>query len=375
MRAEPEAAAAAPARRWRSDACAVLSYLVLSLFVLCRLWISPNGRVLSANDDDHGFFLFLIAHGERVIFHGANPFVSDRLNVPDGVNMMAQDVGAGAEPAVRAGHPLVRGRRDGGNAAHPGPGRHRHRLVLGAVPALVRSRVAAWIGGLWCGFCPAMVAHANGHVNFVNQYVVPFLVWQVLRLREPGRIVRGGVAVGLLIVLQVFINEETLLFTALTLGVFVRGVRGDGAAGGARRGAAVPRRAGCGGSGRRRAAGVPAVVPVRRAGQLPRTAVPAGPVRDRPALRRRVRPAVAGRQRRGRPRAQRERDRGQHLLRAAAAGPAGDRGGHAVAVGRGAGRGARRPGAAGRLDGPHGCGRPATTPAYRCRSGWSATFR
>ena len=30
---------------------------------------------------------------------------------------------------------------------------------------LVTSRVAAWIGGLWCGFCPAMVAHANGHVE------------------------------------------------------------------------------------------------------------------------------------------------------------------------------------------------------------------
>src|SRR4029453_2767477 len=171
MRAEPEAAAAAPARRWRSDACAVLSYLVLALFVLCRLWISPNGRVLSANDDDHGFFLFLIAHGERVIFHGANPFVSDRLNVPDGVNMMAQTsvlalslpfapvthrFGAGVTVAVL----LSLGLAGSATAWYWVLSRH-----------WVRSRVAAWIGGLWCGFCPAMVAHANGHVNFVNQYV------------------------------------------------------------------------------------------------------------------------------------------------------------------------------------------------------------
>ena len=83
------------------------------------------------------------------------------------------------------------------------------------------SRVAAWIGGLWCGFAPTMVSHANGHVNFVSQFVVPFLVWQVLRLREPGRVWRGGVTLGLLIVLQVFLNEEILLFTALTLGFFV----------------------------------------------------------------------------------------------------------------------------------------------------------
>ncbi len=61
---------------------------------------------------------------------------------------------------------------------------------------LVRSRLAAWLGGLWCGFCPAMIAHANGHINFVSQYVVPFIVYQALRLREPGRVLRGGVASG-----------------------------------------------------------------------------------------------------------------------------------------------------------------------------------
>jgi hypothetical protein len=225
-RAEPDLPAPpliAPARRRWSDAGAALSYLALSLLVLSRLWLSPNGRVLSANDDDHGFFLFLMAHGERVIFHGANPFVSDRLNVPDGVNMMANtSVLALSLPFAPVTHIF-------------GPGVTVALLLtlglFGTAAAwywvisrhLVRSRLAAWIGGLWCGFCPAMVAHANGQVNFVSQFLVPFLVWQVLRLREPGRVVRGGIAVGLLIVLQVFVNEETLLFTALTLAVFVLG--------------------------------------------------------------------------------------------------------------------------------------------------------
>src|ERR1044071_7104189 len=49
----------------------------------------PLGRGLARNDDGHGFFLFVMAHGERVLFHGANPLISDRLNVPDVVNMMA----------------------------------------------------------------------------------------------------------------------------------------------------------------------------------------------------------------------------------------------------------------------------------------------
>ena len=219
----PAPPSAAPAPPRRTDIGAALSYVVLSLLVLCRLWLSPNGRVLSANDDDHGFFLFLMAHGERVVFHGANPFVSDALNVPAGVNMMANTsvlalslpfapithvFGAGVTVALL----LTLGLCGTATAWYGVLSRH-----------LVRSRVAAWVGGLWCGFCPAMVAHANGQVNFVCQFVVPFLVWQVFRLREPGRIVRGGVAVGLLVVLQAFINEEILLFTALTLGVFVLG--------------------------------------------------------------------------------------------------------------------------------------------------------
>ena len=210
-----------PARgRW-SDPLALLNYLALAVLVLIQLWRDPNGRVLASNDDDHGVFMFLLAHGERVIFHGANPFYSDRLNAPDGVNMMANtSVLALSLPAAPVTHffgagvtvvlLLTLGLFGTAAAWYWVLSRH-----------LVRSRVAAWIGGLWCGFAPAMVAHANGHVNFVCQFVVPFIVWQVVRLREPGRVVRGGVLLALLVVLQVFINEETLLFIALTLGVFV----------------------------------------------------------------------------------------------------------------------------------------------------------
>ena len=210
-----------PAPGRRADLWALLNYAVLSVLVMVHLWRDPGGRVLSANEDDHGFFLFTMAHGERVVFHGANPLFSDRINVPDGVNMMANtSVLALSVPMAPVTHFLGAGVSVvflltlglAGTAAAWYWVLSRH---------LVRSRVAAWIGGLWCGFAPAMVSHANGHVNFVSQYVVPFIVWQVLRLREPGRAWRGGITLGLLVVLQVFINEETLLFTALTLGVFV----------------------------------------------------------------------------------------------------------------------------------------------------------
>ncbi|GAA2467452.1 hypothetical protein [Winogradskya humida] len=208
-------------RRGLGSLWALLSYPVLAVVVMIQLWISPSGRVLASNDDDHGFFLFVLAHGERVVFHGDNPFFTDRMNVPDGVNLMANtSVLALTVPFAPITHFF-------------GPGLSLVLLLTlglaGTAAAwwwvftrhFVRSRRAAWIGGLWCGFAPAMVSHANGHLNFVAQFVVPFIVWQVLRLREPGRIVRGGVILGLLVVVQVFLNEEVLLFTAMALFVFV----------------------------------------------------------------------------------------------------------------------------------------------------------
>jgi len=231
------AAVPAPARR-RTDLWALISYLALAVLVLIQLWISPAGRVLSHNDDDHGFFAFVLAHGERVVFHGANPLFSDRMNVPDGVNMMANTTVLGLSvPMAPVTHwlgvgvsvvlLLTLGLAGTAFAWYWVLSRH-----------LVEGRLAAWIGGLWCGFAPTMVSHANGHINFVSQFLVPFIVWQVLRLREPGRAVRGGIVLGLLVVLQVFINEESLLFTALTLGVFViayAGLAWDTVVGAARR--------------------------------------------------------------------------------------------------------------------------------------------
>jgi hypothetical protein len=217
------AAASRPALRrprW-VDVAVPLGYLVLAGFVLGRLWADPAGRVLTSNEDDHGVFLAFVAHGERVMFHGAHPLLAGQLNVPDGVNMMANtSILALTLPLAPVTHwfgaavtvvlLLTLGLAGTAAAWYAMLARH-----------VVRSRAAAAVGGLWCGFAPTMVSHANGHINFVSQFVVPFLVWRALRLREPGRAVRNGAALGALIVLQVFINEEILLFTALGLGVFV----------------------------------------------------------------------------------------------------------------------------------------------------------
>ncbi len=211
-------------RRWRPrwvDVAVPAAYVALAVFVLGGLWADPSGRVLTANQDDHGVFIAFVAHAERVVFHGAHPFLETQLNAPDGVNMMANTsvllpailvspITHWFGSAVSVVLLLTAGLAGTAAAWYAVLARH-----------LVNSRAAAAVGGLWCGFAPTMISHANGHINFVSQYVVPFLVWRTLELRHTGRVVRNGVALGFLVVLQVFINEEILLFTALALLVFV----------------------------------------------------------------------------------------------------------------------------------------------------------
>jgi hypothetical protein len=86
---------------------------------------------------------------------------------------------------------------------------------------VVRYRAAAAVGGALAGFAPAMVSQSYGHPNIAAQFLVPFIVWRTIKLTQPHRWLRGGIALGLLVIWQTFINEETLLVTAVGLLVFV----------------------------------------------------------------------------------------------------------------------------------------------------------
>jgi hypothetical protein len=89
---------------------------------------------------------------------------------------------------------------------------------------LLNNRVAALVGGVFCGFAPAMISQATGHPNIAAQFLVPIIVLVVFRLGDPaGRHVVRGLVLAALVVVQAFVNEEVLLLTALALGVFLLG--------------------------------------------------------------------------------------------------------------------------------------------------------
>jgi hypothetical protein len=211
-----------PRRPYRNrviDRLVAAGYLLAALYVMGHLLIDPNGRVQLNNRNDSAFFRFVLAHGARVVFHGQNPFFTRQMNMPDGVNMMANTSLLGLTLPLAPVTQLF-----GAPVAYL----VLLVLVLAAtaiswyallIRHVVRSRFAAFVGGWVCGFGPSTVAQANGHPNIVAQFLVPWIIWRAIKMREPGRLLRNAVILAALVVWQFFINEEVLLLTGMGLGL------------------------------------------------------------------------------------------------------------------------------------------------------------
>nr|WP_244167876.1 hypothetical protein [Micromonospora chaiyaphumensis] len=205
----------------RADVLAIGAYAVLGVLVCLNYWGDVEHRVSSHLPTDHSWFEWLFAHGAYSVRHLENPLFTARQNAPDGVNMMANTSLLGVTLPLAPLTLLL------------GP-QVMYALYLGAALSataatsywvlsrhLVRSRGAAFVGGAFLGFAPGIVHHANGQPNFVSNFLLPLIVARVLRLGEPGRWRRNGIALGLLVAYQIFINEEMLLLTALACLVVV----------------------------------------------------------------------------------------------------------------------------------------------------------
>jgi hypothetical protein len=170
---------------------------------------------------DHIQFESWLVHAAYSVTHLQNPLFSHQMNIPLGVNAMANTsvlgVGIPLTPVTLLFGPQISYAvyltlALAGSAAAGYHVLSRH---------LVRSRVAAFIGAGFFGFAPGIVHHANGQPNFVTNFLLPFIVLRVFRLAEPGRARYHGLVLGLLVTWQVFVNEELLLLTALGMAFVV----------------------------------------------------------------------------------------------------------------------------------------------------------
>jgi hypothetical protein len=214
---------AAPRGRWGWLWHVVVALLCLGFgyWVTSGLWADPYRHGVSYNEGDQAFFEWLLGYGIQILRHGADPFFTDLMNAPLGVNLAAN---TSITVYAIAFAPLT---------ALAGPQISYVTILTLNLAATafawyllfaryaVRHRAAAAIGGLFCGFAPGWISHANGHLNWTAGWVAPVILWWVFKLRESRRWLLIGVVLGLLMAIGFSIAAEMLFYTALAIAVFV----------------------------------------------------------------------------------------------------------------------------------------------------------
>jgi hypothetical protein len=225
---EREAAIADVRRRWPTieiDVIVICGYLLVALWVMHVFWRDPAHLYPETNTSDPEFFEWALVHATRIFTHGENPFFTPQLNAPLGVSMIANTGLLGLTvplvpvtllfgPSVSLALIITLGLAATATAWY---------FVISRY--VTRTRLAAVVGGLFCGFGPGMVNHANAHPNIVAQFLIPLIIFRVLALGSPSRVPlwRRGVVLGLLVTWQAFLNEELLFLTALAMLLFLGG--------------------------------------------------------------------------------------------------------------------------------------------------------
>jgi len=239
-RARPEAADVEPAvgriepapqqgwsdRWWRRpaiiDTAACFVYLAFAGWLFRGLWPDPATRAIADNVNDQALIEWFLAHGV-LFWTGDFNLVTDRLNSPDGVNLMSNAShithGVAMAPVTALFGPAVTfALLSVLNLAATAAGWY---LLLAR--GLGLHRVAAFVAGAFTGFAPGMFSQANSHLHMTAQWLVPPIVWCVIRLTRattPREIITTAVGLALLISVQLFLGEEVLFLAALTLLLF-----------------------------------------------------------------------------------------------------------------------------------------------------------
>ena len=225
----PAAAADPPAdpdvrervRRRRSHLIVALLALALAVYVTSALWRDPHQHAVADNVGDQAFFEWVLAYGVQLLGHGGDPFFTTMMNAPLGVNLAANtSITTYAiifAPLTKLAGPQITfvtilTLNLAGSA---------FAWYLFLCRWVVRNRVSAAVGGLFAGFAPGFVSHANGHLNWTAGWIAPLVLWCLFRLRQKGHWLRNGLLLGVLLAVGFSIAAEGLFFAAMASGLFV----------------------------------------------------------------------------------------------------------------------------------------------------------
>ncbi|GAA2627310.1 DUF2079 domain-containing protein [Paractinoplanes durhamensis] len=217
----PAASAATIVRRLRFHVFVAVAALAAAVYVTHGLWQQPYTNVLADNVGDQAFFEWVLSYGVHLLRDGGDPFFTTMLNTPLGVNLAANTSVTVyaillAPLTVLAGPQITFVTILTLNLAGSAFAWYLflNRWIAG-------NRISAAIGGMFCGFAPGFISHANGHLNWTSGWIAPLVLWQLLKLREKGRWLRNGAILGAMLGTFFTLAAEGLFFTALAGGVFV----------------------------------------------------------------------------------------------------------------------------------------------------------
>ncbi|TWF76676.1 hypothetical protein FHX44_112571 [Pseudonocardia hierapolitana] len=198
-----------------ADVLVVEGYVLAAVILYAGLWRHLGSGYLVASMQDQNLFEWLFAAQAHAVANGRNPLFSDLQNAPLGVNLMANT----ALPALAVPLTPV--------TLAFGPTTTWTLVLTGGLAGtatgwywlfsrhVVRSRLAAAVGGLLCGFAPPVISHAKAHPNFAATFLIPVIAICLIRLPGARRPALHGVGLGVLGALQVLIGEEILLIAVL----------------------------------------------------------------------------------------------------------------------------------------------------------------
>lgn len=208
-----------------------VAFVALAAWVTHGLWPDPNGRVLALNPEDQTLYEWFLA-ADTKFASGDWGLLTDRLNAPDGVNLLNNTtviaLGTLFTPVTLAlGAPvtfaLIAGLNLAGTAI---------AWFFFFSRVLRRGLAAAALGAGLCGFGPGIISQSNSHLHMTAQWLVPVMLWLVVRLaraadpaaRPEGvdgrRVVTSALWLAAVVTLQIFIGEEVLFLTAVTMLIF-----------------------------------------------------------------------------------------------------------------------------------------------------------
>lgn len=214
--------------RRRADVTVVLLFVALAGWLTHGLWPDPAARVLALNPEDQALYEWFLAVDSRALL-GDFDLLTGRLNAPDGVNLMTNTtviaLGVLLAPVTLSfGAPVTFALLAMANLA--GTAIAWYLLFTRVLRA---RRLAAALGAALCGFGPGMVSQTNSHLHMTAQWLVPVIVWLVVRMlraADPAgtadgpdrrRVVSSAVGLAAAVTAQVFVGEEVLFLCAVTL--------------------------------------------------------------------------------------------------------------------------------------------------------------